>query len=135
MPCSTCPRRRSGRWPCSRSASTSSTGCSCSESPRRSEPAEAAPTDNDNHRKRRPHMSDLVAIAYDSVDTARQAAENVVQAQKGHLIELDDMVVVERRQDGKVKLHQPSATAGGAVGGALWGGLIGLIFFVPPFGM
>src|SRR5438874_5857195 len=80
-------------------------------------------------------MSDLVAIAYDSVDTARAAAENVVQAQKAHLIELDDLVVVERRQDGKVKLHQPSAATGGAVGGALWGGLIGLIFFVPLFGM
>jgi uncharacterized membrane protein len=95
----------------------------------------SAPTANHHHRKRRPHMSDLVAIAYDSVDTAREVAENVVQAQKSHLIELDDMVVVERRQDGKVKLHQPSATAGGAVGGALWGGLIGLIFFVPLFGM
>lgn len=80
-------------------------------------------------------MSDLVAIAYDSVDTARMVADNVVQAQKAHLIELDDMVVVERRADGKVKLHQPSAAAGGAVGGALWGGLIGLIFFVPLFGM
>jgi uncharacterized membrane protein len=80
-------------------------------------------------------MSDLVAIAYDSVDTAREVAENVVQAQKAHEIELDDMVIVERREDGKVKLHQPSAAAGGAVGGALWGGLIGLIFFVPLFGM
>jgi uncharacterized membrane protein len=80
-------------------------------------------------------MSDLVAIAYDSVDTAREVAENVVEAQKAHLIELDDMVVVERRPDGKVKLHQPSAAAGGAMGGALWGGLIGLIFFVPVLGM
>ncbi|MFZ0089911.1 MAG: DUF1269 domain-containing protein [Solirubrobacteraceae bacterium] len=80
-------------------------------------------------------MSDLVAIAYDSVAQARDVAENVVQAQKAHLIDLDDMVVVERQQDGKVKLHQPSAATGGAVGGALWGGLIGLIFFVPLFGM
>jgi len=80
-------------------------------------------------------MSDLVAIAYDSVDTAREVAENVVQAQKAHLIELEDMVVVELCPDGKVKLHEPSAAAGGAVGGALWGGLIGLIFFVPFFGM
>jgi uncharacterized membrane protein len=80
-------------------------------------------------------MSDLVAIAYDSVGTAREVAENVVQLQKAHEIELDDMVVVEREQDGKVKLHQPSAAAGGAVGGALWGGLIGLIFFVPLLGM
>ena len=67
-------------------------------------------------------MSDLVAVAYDSVDTARQVADNVVQLQKAHEIELDDMVVVERQQDGKVKLHQPSAAGSGAVGGALWGG-------------
>ncbi len=80
-------------------------------------------------------MSDLVAIAYDSVGTAREVAENVVQLQKAHEIELEDMVVVERQQDGKVKLHQPSSAAGGAVGGAVWGGLIGLIFFVPFFGM
>ncbi|HEY3726596.1 MAG TPA: DUF1269 domain-containing protein [Solirubrobacteraceae bacterium] len=80
-------------------------------------------------------MSDLVAIAYDSVGTAREVGENVAQLQKARQIELDDMVIVERQQDGKVKLHQPSAAAGGAVGGALWGGLIGLIFFVPLFGM
>jgi uncharacterized membrane protein len=80
-------------------------------------------------------MSDLVAVAYDNVDTARQVADNVIQLQKAHEIELDDMVVVERREDGKVKLHQPSAAGAGALGGALWGGLIGLIFFVPLFGM
>jgi|SRR6185312_8612567 uncharacterized membrane protein len=80
-------------------------------------------------------MSDLVAVAYDSVDTARQVADNVVMLQKAHEIELDDMVVVERQQDGKVKLHQPSAAGAGAAGGALWGGLIGLIFFVPLLGM
>jgi uncharacterized membrane protein len=45
------------------------------------------------------------------------------------------MVIVERRHDGKVKLHQPSAAGAGAAMGALWGGLIGLIFFVPLFGM
>ncbi|MFZ0040998.1 MAG: DUF1269 domain-containing protein [Solirubrobacteraceae bacterium] len=80
-------------------------------------------------------MSDLVAIAYDSVDTAREVAGNVGQLVKAHELDIDDMVIVERRQDGKVKLHQPSAAGGGAVGGALWGGLIGLIFFVPLFGM
>jgi len=80
-------------------------------------------------------MSDLVAIAYPDVATAQQVASNAVQAQKAHLIELDDMVVVERRDDGKVKLHQPSTAGAGAATGALWGGLIGLIFFVPLFGM
>jgi len=80
-------------------------------------------------------MSDLVAIAYDDLATAQQVAGNVVEMQKAHLVELEDLVVVERRQDGKVKLHQPSATGAGAASGALWGGLIGLIFLVPLFGM
>jgi uncharacterized membrane protein len=80
-------------------------------------------------------MSDLVAIAYPDVDTAKQVAANVVQLQKGHEIELDDMVIVERQSDDKVKLHQPSATGAGAASGALWGGVIGMIFLVPLFGM
>ncbi|MBV9423345.1 MAG: DUF1269 domain-containing protein [Solirubrobacterales bacterium] len=80
-------------------------------------------------------MSDLVAIGYDSLSTAQQVAENVAQAQKAHIIELDDLVVVERQQDGKIKLHQPSMAGAGAVTGALWGGLIGLIFFMPLLGM
>ncbi len=80
-------------------------------------------------------MSDLVAIGYDDLATAQQVAANAAQAQKAHIIDLDDLVIVERRQDGSVKLHQPSAAGAGAVGGALWGGLIGLIFFVPFLGM
>ena len=80
-------------------------------------------------------MSDLVAIAYPDLDTARQVTANLAEAQKGHLISLDDAVIVERQADGKVKLHQPSLAAAGAAGGALWGGLIGLIFLVPLFGL
>ena len=80
-------------------------------------------------------MSDLVAIAYPDLATAQQVTSGVAEAQKGHEIELDDMVIVERREDGKVKLHQPSLAGAGAVSGALWCGLIGLIFFMPLFGM
>ena len=80
-------------------------------------------------------MSDLVAIAYPDVNTAQQVMSNLGQAQKAHLIQLDDAVIVERRTDGKIKLHQPSGAGLGAAGGALWGGLIGLIFLVPVFGM
>jgi uncharacterized membrane protein len=80
-------------------------------------------------------VSDLVAIAYPDVSTARQVATRVGEAQKAHLIELDDMVVVEHRDDGKIKLHQPSMAGVGAAGGALWGGLIGLIFLAPLLGM
>ena len=80
-------------------------------------------------------MSHLVAIAYDDLDTAKQVVANIGQAQKAHEIELEDLVIVERRGDGKVKLHQPSLAGAGAAGGALWGGLIGLIFLMPLFGM
>ena len=80
-------------------------------------------------------MSDLVAIAYPDVETAREVAANVGEARKAHLIDVDDLVIVERRADGKIKLHQASLAGVGAAGGALWGGLIGLIFLVPLFGM
>ena len=80
-------------------------------------------------------MSDLVAIAYDDLATAQRVASNIGEAQKAHVIAVDDLVIVERQGDGKVKLHQPSLAGVGAAGGALWGGLIGLIFFMPLFGM
>jgi uncharacterized membrane protein len=80
-------------------------------------------------------VSNLVAIAYDDLGTAQQVVANIGRAQQAHEIELDDLVIVERRGDGKVKLHQPSMAGAGAAGGALWGGLIGLIFLMPLFGM
>ena len=79
-------------------------------------------------------MSDLVAIAYEDLPTAQQVASNLGEAVKGHDIELDDLVIIERKDDGNVKLHQPSLAGLGAASGALWGGLIGLIFFMPLFG-
>jgi uncharacterized membrane protein len=80
-------------------------------------------------------VSDLIAIAYKDLPTAQEVTSNIAEAQKAHLIDLDDLVIVERKGDGKIKLHQPSLTGTGALGGAAWGGLIGLIFLVPFFGM
>jgi uncharacterized membrane protein len=81
-------------------------------------------------------MSTLVAIAYPDTDTAERVRAELVQLTKEHLMQLDDAVVVEHRDDGKIKLHQAISTTGaGAAGGALWGGLIGLIFLAPLFGM
>ena len=79
-------------------------------------------------------MSDLIAIAYKDLPTAQEVTANLAGAQKAHLIDLEDLVIVERKGD-KIKLHQPSLTGAGALGGAAWGGLIGLIFLVPFFGM
>jgi uncharacterized membrane protein len=81
-------------------------------------------------------MSNLVAIAYPDLGTAQTVAGELGQLTKEKSITLDDMVIIERRPDGKVKLHQSMSTAGaGAAGGALWGGLIGLIFLAPLLGM
>jgi uncharacterized membrane protein len=80
-------------------------------------------------------MANLVAIAYDDVDQAQQVTETLGHLMKEHSIELEDVVIVEHRPGGKVKLHQPSMAGFGAASGALWGGLIGLIFFMPLFGM
>jgi uncharacterized membrane protein len=80
-------------------------------------------------------MSDLIAIAYDDAATANNVREKVFELQNEHLIELEDAVVVERKNDGKIKLHQSRSNAAvGAAGGALWGGLIGLIFLMPFLG-
>ena len=81
-------------------------------------------------------MSTLVAIAYPDVQTAEQVRAELIEATKEHLVALEDAVVVEHRPDGKIKLHQAmSPTGTGAAGGALWGGLIGLIFLAPLVGM
>jgi uncharacterized membrane protein len=79
-------------------------------------------------------MANLVAIAYDDVDQAQQVTETLGQLMKEHSIELEDAVIVEHRAGGKIKLHQPSMAGLGAASGALWGGLIGLIFFMPLLG-
>ena len=81
-------------------------------------------------------MSTLVAISYPDLATAEQVRAELIQATKEHILSLDDAVVVEHQSDGKIKLHQAMSTAGaGAAGGALWGGLIGLLFLAPLFGM
>jgi uncharacterized membrane protein len=81
-------------------------------------------------------MSTLVAIAYPDRATAEQVRQELIQATKEHLVRLEDAVVVDCDADGKIKLHQASSTTGaGALGGAAWGGLIGLLFLAPLFGM
>jgi uncharacterized membrane protein len=81
-------------------------------------------------------MSDLIAIAYPDEATAERVRDRLADAIKSKVIELDDLVMVTRGEDGKVKLHQAVSTAGaGAAGGAMWGGLIGLIFLAPLVGM
>ena len=81
-------------------------------------------------------MSNLVAIAYPDRQTAEQVRDMLLQMTTEKVLELDDLVVASREQDGTVKLHQSSSTTGiAAAGGALWGGMIGLLFLAPVIGM
>jgi uncharacterized membrane protein len=80
-------------------------------------------------------MSTLVAIAYDDLDKAKEVMGTVGGLVKEHSLTLEDAVIVEHRANGKMKLHQPSLAGIGAASGALWGGLIGLIFLMPLLGM
>ena len=81
-------------------------------------------------------MSTLIAIAYPDVATAEQVRQELVEATREHLAELQDAVVVEHEPGGKIKLRQArNMTGAGAAGGAMWGGLIGLLFLAPLLGM
>jgi uncharacterized membrane protein len=81
-------------------------------------------------------MSTLAAVAYPDFATAERVRQELIEATKEHLVQLEDAVIVEHREDGKIKLHQVMSTTGaGAAGGAMWGGLIGLLFLAPLVGM
>lgn len=80
-------------------------------------------------------MSDLVVIAYDSVDKANEVRTKLMKMSKEYLLSLEDAVVAVKKEDGKVKLQQMvNLTAGGAVSGGFWGLLIGTIFMNPLLG-
>jgi uncharacterized membrane protein len=80
-------------------------------------------------------MSELVVVAYDDEETAEKVLDTLARLQKEYLIDLEDAVYVTKGADGRVKLHQSmNMTGAGAAGGALWGGLIGLLFFMPLVG-
>jgi uncharacterized membrane protein len=81
-------------------------------------------------------MSNLIAIAYPDEGTAQEVAATLKELQKEQTIQIEDLVIAVRENNGKIKLRQSVSTAGaGAAGGALWGGLIGLIFLMPFLGM
>lgn len=80
-------------------------------------------------------MTDMVVLGFDTADGAHQAREKLVELNDQYLLKLDQAVEVVRNADGKVKIQdEPSLTGAGALGGAFFGLLIGLIFFVPGFG-
>ncbi len=79
--------------------------------------------------------SELVVIGFDDEHKAFELRAALARMQKEYLIEMGDVVVVTKNEEGKVKLHQAvNLTAAGAVGGGFWGMLIGMIFLNPLLG-
>lgn len=81
-------------------------------------------------------MANLIAVAFPRQETASEVLGTLRRLQTEKVIELDDAVAVIKDQNGSVRLVQgfdPSYRP--VVGGALVGGLIGLIFLAPLLGM
>lgn len=77
-------------------------------------------------------MSDLVVIAFPTEAKAEEVRQKLLTMQKEYLLELGDAVIAVKDDKGNIKLNQMiNTTAAGAVGGAFWGTLIGLIFLMP----
>ena len=80
-------------------------------------------------------MSNLIVVGFNNPADAFQMRAALAQMQSQYLIEMEDAVVVTRDAKGAVQLHQAvNLTAAGAVGGAFWGTLIGLLFLNPLLG-
>jgi uncharacterized membrane protein len=81
-------------------------------------------------------LSDLVVLAFDSPAGANAAATRLEDLQKRQLITLADAAIVVRDSSGKPRVKQMHNLVGaGALGGAFWGMLIGLLFLAPWLGL
>jgi uncharacterized membrane protein len=81
-------------------------------------------------------MSDLVVLAFDTREGASRMSAEIERMQKMQLLKLDDAAIVTRELDGKAQVKQSNNLVGaGAFGGAFWGMLIGLLFWMPWLGL
>ncbi len=80
-------------------------------------------------------MSELIVFACQDSATAYELRAALAKMQKDYLLLMEDIVVVHKDEQGKVKLDQAvNLTAQGAVGGGFWGMLIGFLFMNPLLG-
>jgi len=81
-------------------------------------------------------MSTLVAVAFKSENGAEQFINEVGNLRKEGLIQLEDAATLVRSSSGKARIKQARSLVGeGALGGAFWGMLIGLLFWAPLIGL
>lgn len=85
-------------------------------------------------------MSELIVVGFDDAFEADRVLTTLLRLEREYLIDLEDAVVATRRSDGTVRLRQtvsPTAlgASSGLARGALWGGLVGLLFLAPIAGI
>ena len=80
--------------------------------------------------------TELIVLAFDNDRAAFEVRDKLIELQKQHLIKLADAAVAVRRADGKVQVKQiVDLAAEGALGGAFWGLLAGILFWMPLLGL
>lgn len=81
-------------------------------------------------------MSDLIVVSFPDETTAFDLRAELAKLQSEYLIEMEDVVVVTRNAEGKVRLHQAvDLTLAGAASGSFWGLLVGVLFLNPLLGV
>ncbi len=81
-------------------------------------------------------MSELIVIGYNDQATATQAYNQVMDLNKDFVVKLTGLAIVTVDAEGKSHVDTPQKIVGvSAASGALWGMLIGLLFFVPGVGL
>ncbi len=81
-------------------------------------------------------MKSLIAIAYPRLAEAEHMRSRLAHLQHEYLLELEDLVIAEKRSHDKVKLHQAvDLTTTGAVQGSFLGLLVGTLFLNPLLGV
>lgn len=81
-------------------------------------------------------MAELVVVGFDNLNDADRVLSELTRLKKEYLIDLEDAVVAIRDADGAVRIKQSvnlvrMGAASGGLSGAVWGGLIGLLFLNP----
>jgi uncharacterized membrane protein len=81
-------------------------------------------------------MSSLVVLRFGDMNGAEAMRDRMYELQKRELVKIQDAAVVVRNEKGRAKVKQAHSLVGaGALGGAFWGMLIGLLFFAPWLGL
>jgi uncharacterized membrane protein len=81
-------------------------------------------------------MAELVVIGYRDERTAQAVMVKLHELERDLIVQLAGSAVVVKGSDGQLQVTTPThATGMGAATGAIWGTIIGLLFFIPIGGM